>query len=428
MRPRSKPVAPYGALCSFALPAPGTERRLDALRRARLSRLLQHTARHVPFYRETLARAGGNLASMPILKRETVRDRYPELLVEGADLSRNRRHLTSGTTGIPIQYPASPAETMVEHGLWTKLYAHCGLRPWHIQAKFAFSAFMPAGPRAIQRMGLFRRKYFPMEAPPDEKIAWLKREKPDALFAWASVLDEISRRLEDRGERLHIPLIFSTSTSLFPPVRERVAARMGGRVFDVYGAVESGPIAWECPEGGYHVRHDSVVLEIVDEDGRAARNGRVVCTPLWRYTMPLLRLELGDGAEWRDAPCRCGVPGRGLAALHGRTMDLVQLDGKDDWIAPFRLMRPMYELPGIRQFQCIQEAPDLFAFHVVPGLEFTADSERKIEAHFAREFGGRIRSRMVLTPSIPATKSGKPLMLMTLARLKAQPTHKETPT
>ena len=144
---------------------------------------------------------------------------------------------------------------------------------------------------------------------------------------------------------------------LTPEIRRRAEERLGARVFDIYGAVEAGPMAWECPAGGYHVASDAVILEIVDGEGRPARRGRVVCTVLWRRAVPLIRYEVGDLAEWADSPCGCGSPFPRLGTLHGRRQDMVRLpDGR--WITAATIKDAVAGKAGIRQYQVVQARAD----------------------------------------------------------------------
>ena len=45
---------------------------------------------------------------------------------------------------------------------------------------------------------------------------------------------------------------------------------------DVYATMETGPLAWECPDspGDYHLNDDVQLLEIVDDRGRRVPDGR----------------------------------------------------------------------------------------------------------------------------------------------------------
>ena len=402
--------------------APGA---LEAVQNRRLARLLHHAWSRCPAYRDALGQAGwtpgaswsvGDLSRLPVLDKARVRERLGELMDRGLVPERCLQRITSGTTGTPVRFPMTRLEELIELRLWTQVYATAGLRPRHRQARFAFAHAMPTRVRLPQRFGFYRRRYFPMDEPPLPKLQWLDATRPDALFAWASVLDEMSLYLESAGRCLPIPLIVSTSTLLHPAVRRRCEERFQARVLDAYGSVEAGPIAWDCPEGGYHVRHDTTIVELLDADGRAGMRGRVVCTPLWRRALPLLRIDLGDLAEWEDAPCRCGVPGRRFRFLFGRAMDLIRIGAHGEWIAPFRLASPMFWLPGIRQYQVVQEADDRFTLYVVAGPEFTPAAEQQAADYFAREFAGRLAVRIVRVPAIHIAPGSKPLMVVTLAR------------
>jgi phenylacetate-coenzyme A ligase PaaK-like adenylate-forming protein len=84
---------------------------------------------------------------------------------------------------------------------------------------------------------------------------------------------------------------------------------------DLYAADEAGCIALQCPDHEhYHVQSESVLVEVLDVEGRACAPGavgRVVVTTLQNFAMPLVRYDIGDVAEAGD-PCPCG---RGLPVL-----------------------------------------------------------------------------------------------------------------
>jgi phenylacetate-CoA ligase len=86
-------------------------------------------------------------------------------------------------------------------------------------------------------------------------------------------------------------------------------------VHDVYGCEEVGYLALQCPRHDhYHVQSESVLVEILDDEGRPVPPGEmgwVVVTPLVNFAMPLLRYRIGDLAEV-GPPCPCG---RGLPVL-----------------------------------------------------------------------------------------------------------------
>lgn len=358
----------------------------------RLRDVALHAATHSPFYRHRLAEAGlraGDIRSaedlrrLPVLGKAQIREHLAQIASEGASPDTLRFEKTNGTTGEPLRLPLTAGELRYKHALWFSGYLACGLRPWHRQAKFMIASSIPRSPWAFQRAGLFRRAYLDVTAPTGAKIAWLRELRPQALFAWGSVLAEIALALRDAGQLLDVPVIISSSDAL---QRDLVEAHLRGRLSDVYGAMETGPLGWPCPShGGFHLDPRGNLVELLDDRDHPARSGRVVCTVLWRRTFPLLRYDLGDLATWADTPCTCGNPHPRLAGLDGRTPDLLCLpDGRR--FTSSVIAAALRALPGIRQFQLVQCEPSSAILRIVPeegyGPAVAAEILRRLQGHF----------------------------------------------
>ena len=154
---------------------------------------------------------------------------------------------------------------------------------------------------------------------------------------------------------------------------------------DVYSAEETGPIAAQCPEyGSYHVHDETVLLELLDEEGgpvAPGTPGRVVVTVLHNFAMPLLRYELGDYAVW-GPPCSCGRTLPVLARIAGRQRNmLVHPDGSRHWPSfPARLWLPH---PAIRKVQLVQTAVDHVEVHLVLDRNLAASEQAQIGSTLA---------------------------------------------
>jgi phenylacetate-CoA ligase len=130
-------------------------------------------------------------------------------------------------------------------------------------------------------------------------------------------------------------------------------------VHDIYCCEELGYIAAQCPRyDHYHVPSETVLVEILDEQGRPCapgQLGRVVLTPLHSFAMPLIRYAIGDYAEV-GGPCPCG---RGLPVLQripGRQRSRVVLpDGRRTWPDVSALWAA---IPDVEQIQLIQRSQD----------------------------------------------------------------------
>ncbi|MBP7828632.1 MAG: phenylacetate--CoA ligase family protein [Kiritimatiellae bacterium] len=402
---------------------PASPGALTRLQSRRLRALLDYAFRHSAYYRDVMTsrqlrpgdfRAAGDLERLPLLEKSAARDRAAELFSDAFSFRDCPRRNTHGTTGEPLDIPTLPQERWLDAVLWARAYLDAGFRPWQRQAKVALPSRIPSRRYLAQRLGLFRRVHVAVTQPVSEKIRVLRAARPRALVCWASTLDEITAELERADSFLDVPRVFSTSSMLWPSVRARAERRLKARVTDMYGAIETGPIAWECEhQCGFHVHSDRVIVELLDEAGRPARAGRVVCTVLWRRAFPLIRYALGDTAEWADGPCPCGRPQPLLRSLTGRVTELVELPGGRH-LSSVVLRAAVYGKPGIEQYQLAQETPTRFRLRVVAGAAFTAEVERALLDEFHRQFSGAFELRVEKVPDLrgPPGEKFKPMVLL----------------
>ena len=379
--------------------------------------MIRWAGTHSAYYRDWFAgtglrpedlRTGDDLRQLPLLTPGLLRQRIDDIVIDGVDRARCRVRQTSGTTGEPLRIPCSRTEILLDSFLWGRIYRRYGLRWWHRQAKFAFPTSMGGSRLRRRRPLIFPRRYREVSTPTPEKIAWLANTRPDAIFAGATVLYEIALALEKTGRRLFIPRLFSASEQLLPHMRPLIEERLGGRLWDTYGAVETGPLACECLERhGYHLVPGSAWVEVLDEEDQPARRGRIVCSVLWRRTIPLLRYDLGDEVEWTDEPCPCGRPGPRILTLLGRRVrGLLRLpDGQQ--ISWATVEAVLAGVPGIRQHQIVERPPGGIEYRIVAGPGFEPDGRRRLAANFRERFGDCLRLDIVCVESIARSPGGK---------------------
>lgn len=375
-----------------------------------LTGLLQHAYRASPFYRARMDECGlggtstyslKDLQRLPVLEKQMLRDHLDGIVCRGVPVQKLKMRKTTGSTGFPLALPTSNAECLFELYAWHRIYMAAGLRPHYRQVKFFMSATPSTAPEQISVLGFFRRWRISALCSPAAKVEWLKRIRPHAVFSLASVLGEIAQELERRHETLSIPFLFSSSDMLWPNLRAQIKARLGTDPFDVYGAVETGPLAWECREDGtWSVNRGWVILEILDSQGQPAKRGRVVCTVLWRRTVPLIRYVLGDIAEWADTKTGGGPSLTKLAMLHGRENDLLLLPNGES-VSASQLNSVLKNTPGIRQFQIVQESDHQLLYQLETGLEYPADGDHQILARFQERFPDALAARIVHVHRIP---------------------------
>ena len=110
--------------------------------------------------------------------------------------------------------------------------------------------------------------------------------------------------------------------------------------------------------GGMHLWEDAALVEVVDEHHRPVLPGvpghHLLLTNLVNHAQPLIRYEISDIATLADGPNPTGMPFRRLAAVDGRSDDVVHLPGclgGTVAVPPRQLRAPVAAVPGLRQYQ-----------------------------------------------------------------------------
>jgi phenylacetate-CoA ligase len=210
------------------------------------------------------------------------------------------------------------------------------------------------------------------------QLEWLEQQRPDYLLTYPTNLAELARQSLARGIRLPGLREVRTMGELLPQeTRALCREAWGVPVIDMYSANEVGYIALQCPEREhYHVQAEGVVVEVLDEQGRACKPseiGRIVVTVLHNFAMPLVRYDIGDYAEV-GAPCACGRGLPVLARIMGRSRNMLRLPGGGThW--PGVPQRALANLAPLRQFRLVQHSLTGIEVQMVTDRPLTADEE-----------------------------------------------------
>ena len=193
-------------------------------------------------------------------------------------------------------------------------------------------------------------------------------------------------------------------------LRARLVRMLGLPIEDNYSSQEAGIIALQCPAGElYHTMAESLVVEVLDDRGRACGEGeigRVVLTDLHNFASPLFRYDIGDYAEV-GGRCGCGRTLPTLRRVLGRKRNLMmKADGSR--FLPRAGFETFDQIAPIQQYQVIQHALDEIEFKLVSVEPLSPSQEDALAATLrqALEFAGRIR----VTQSrerLPDSRAGK---------------------
>lgn len=390
-----------------------------------LAALAAHARDSVPFYAErgvtgVTTREQWIAAGDALLSRK-----YP------ADHGGVEVQMTSRTSGKPVKVRATEvtslfwkALTLRDHGWWRR----------DLREKLA--AIRYTGSNAAAPDGASYRGWGPAteavapDAPlamlsiassTEEQLAWLQREQPAYLLVYPSAFGAIARMMLARGVRLpSVRQVRTISEGLSEDTRRLCAEAFGVPLVDVYSAQEVGYVAMQCPfdpaKVTYHVAAESVVVEVLREDGSPCgpgESGRVVVTDLHNFAMPVIRYDIGDDAEVAE-PCACGRGLPALARVVGRRRQMLRYrDGSTRWPVFTVACR---EAARYREVQLVQTAVGTLVLRVLPeagGLEPGAEEAlaRALHATLGDEFEVAVE----VVADIPRGATGKLLEFVGLS-------------
>ncbi|HEX2463310.1 MAG TPA: hypothetical protein VHR17_01720 [Thermoanaerobaculia bacterium] len=342
-----------------------SRRAIEHYQEAALRRLVEHAFEHVPFYRRHFDRHGLRPADVrrladlhrlpPVSRRELQHAAVADRTASGVDLERCHSYETSGSSGEPLRIVRTPHEDARLFGRRLRAQVFSGLRPWDLRVNIG-------SPRRLfrwHRLGAFRIRTVVNRQPHEGILDQLAALEPDIWIVSPETLELLIEQSADGRSRPTPRQIFTGANQLLPSVRRRGEGIFAAPVTDFYGTTECNLVAWECRHCGlYHTSDDSVIVELVREDGRDAapgEDGEVVLTTLHSFAMPFLRFRLGDLARRPRETRRCAIHFAALERIEGRVTDYIRTPGGQR-VGPFRIMDALDELPGVRRWQMVQRA------------------------------------------------------------------------
>lgn len=329
--------------------------RLRAHQERATAALREFACARSPFYRQFhRGLENAPLGELPPLRKATMMDNFDELSTDrslrladvqayleaqrGEELLRGRYWVaaTSGSSGRRSIVATDAAEwatviaSYARANEWaggraglrhrTRIAAVSSTTAWHQSARVATSVRSP----------LVASERLDAAAPIADIVARLNSIAPEVLIGYASMIRALAE--EQLAGRLRIsPRAVNSASEVLTGASRRLATQAWGvPPFDVYAATETGGIAAECSHHlGMHLMEDLVVPEVVDENYRPVPAGttgaRLPVTVLFSRTLPLIRYELTDRVRLSTERCPCGRPFRLVAAIEGRTDDVLTL-------------------------------------------------------------------------------------------------------
>jgi phenylacetate-CoA ligase len=394
---------------------------LRALQFERLRRHLDWAYREVPYYRRLLDDHGmpprqvqtfEDFARIPHLTKDILRERLVDLQPR-TPLRGVQRLSTGGSTGAPVTVFVDRERAAFTDA--ARLRAH----RWFGADMGAREIVLWGSPIELGRQDRLRSmrdwllnsrllSAFDLgEAALARYAAAVRAYRPQKLYGYASALALLAGYLERSGglpARDAARAVFTTAEPLYDFQRTAISAAFHCPVAVEYGCRDGGLVALECPAGGLHIAAEGMHVEVLPA-APGETSGELVLTNLESFALPIIRYRSGDIGALDATPCACGRGLPRLAGVEGRRTDfLVTPSGK--LMHALSVIYLLREIPGLREFQVIQEALDRVRVRVVPTVELSAGARADIVSRVGNLFEGGARIEVETAESI-ASASGK---------------------
>jgi phenylacetate-CoA ligase len=269
---------------------------LQALQSKKLQRLVTYAYENVPFYRNLYDTAGvhptdirsvEDIVKLPVIDKNDLRNAPLGMWMDKRLQNKNKlvRLTTSGSSGSPMAFYISRQCDHVRKAQFLRPLITNGRGLFDSLVRLTYRDELPF--KWFQRIGLLREYRISVLKSSQEKIERITQIKPDILYGYPSMLNELAHGMRARGIQYSPKLIFSDSELLLHPVRKFISETFHADVIDIYGTYEIDNVAYECREHrGFHIAIDHVVMEFI-HDGvpvAARKEGEIVCTVLDNFT------------------------------------------------------------------------------------------------------------------------------------------------
>ena len=391
----------------------------------KLSALVFEAYKNVPYYKSLFDSLGikpfdittvNDLSQLPLLTKDIIRSEKGNMINEKILKFSNKT--TSGSTGHPITIRKSISSSTIEIALMNRFLNEIGYKYGDKELfiwgspNFSQSEFI----RNHIRYFLYNKYHFnPYKMDLisiDKLIKKIVKCPPKIIRGYTSAVVLIAKRMIYLNKFKNIDVLTVTAEQLLTDDRQILKKAFGNNIFDQYGSMEIGSLAFECKEHiGFHHAFEHSILEVIDANDSNANEGRVVLTDLDNYSMPLIRYENGDIISKFGNNCQCGRNSIFINKILGRTYDCIK--GTNGTIAHGGIFDEILMESGIRkrdqiiQMRIIQIKLNEICVEYISPKELSQESKEIISKKYKLLLGGDIKVSYLKVVRIPPSPSGK---------------------
>ena len=400
---------------------------VERLQSEKLDALLRVAARHSPWHAERMRAAGldisddgiglEDLRRLPTMTKRDARANIERIRWAGVP-GGAFRYNTGGSSGEPLQF---------YYGRWRQASDAAGrirARRWWGVEPGDPEVYLWGAPVELQKTDriktlrdrmlnqLVLNAFEMSDSNMDAYLEALQAFSPKCIYGYASSVALLAARARTRSIRLRLPrlrVVCTTGEPLYAHQRRLIEETFGVPAANEFGSRDIGFTAHETPEGQLLLMSESIILEVLDHEGRLVPPGTLgeaVMTGLCSDAQPFIRYRTGDMVRMSPEGSR---DGRGLHVLDevtGRTTDFViRADGTI--MHALAVIYVLRAVEGIAEFKFIQHDVRDVEVLIVPGIRWADAARSQVVAGLRERLGHDVRVAVRSVEAIPAEASGK---------------------
>ncbi|NMC74339.1 MAG: phenylacetate--CoA ligase [Geobacteraceae bacterium] len=339
---------------------------LEALQLKRLKSMVERVCAKVPFYRESLAKAGitphdvrslDDLRRLPFTIKQDMRDAYPYGLFSAPMEDIVRIHASSGTTGKPTVVGYTQKDIDIWSELMARSFVAAGVhRGDIIHNSYGYGLFT-GGLGAHYGAEKLGASVIPMSGGNTKRQILIMKDFGSTVLtctpSYSLYLAESAGEegVDIRSLKLRVGIFGAEPWS--ESMRGEIEEKLNLSAIDIYGLSEiMGPgVAIECQKAkhGLHIWEDHFIPEIINpetgEPVAEGEKGELVITTITKEGIPLLRYRTRDITSISYEPCACGRTHARIARMSGRSDDMLIIRGVN--VFPSQIESILMKIEGV---------------------------------------------------------------------------------
>ena len=394
------------------------ESELNQIQEEKLNAILNYAIKHVPYYKN---QASNQLKYFPVLTKDILRTQRQSLVSSEHKVSELIEHHSSGSTGVQSFTYMTKNHQFYLRALQTHWWKWSGYTIGDSLLQFGISQNRTFTKRIKDLF--FRCDYVKAFGLSENELSEIStrsaKRKQLYIAGYPSVINELAKSsLALKSNNVHGIICFGDK--LFSGYQKNMENAFGAHIniIDTYGCAEGLLMACKKDLPYYYIMSPHVYIEIVDDNGKAVKDGEignVLVTCLTNFAMPLIRYKLGDLAIMlpkEDYPKNKDLHYPLLKKIIGRETDVVKTKvGITINVHSFTGVFEHYQ--DIKQFKIIQNNLENIDIEYIldSGSKFTPATLKEIEAKFLDLTHNSLRVTFHEVEVITPTKSGKPQII-----------------